>query len=183
MYDEEDVKHALFSYESLKDDFTNLMNDILELFKSLNKNYDRKTLLKAIEIITTDTEKEKLFTGKYNKLRKIFEMLGTHGIKIEYLGEYKWISGIYTYYMRVVSKKAPIDDYLKRYYEKTINFIYKATEIEKLEKELPQVNFDEKYFIKLEERIKSKKEKAANILFTLNKLVLVDRHKNPIYES
>ena len=183
MYDETDIKHALFNYEILKNDFIDLLNEILDIFKGLYKNYDRETLLKAIEILTTDIEKEKLFTEKYNKLRKIFEMLGPHEVKLEYLDEYKWISGIYTYYSRVVSKKAPIEDYLKKYYEKTVNFIHKATEIEKLEKELPLFNFDEKYFIELEEKIKSKKEKAANILFTLNKLVLVDRHKNPVYES
>jgi type I restriction enzyme, R subunit len=28
-----------------------------------------------------------------------------------------------------------------------------------------------------------KKEKAANILFALNRLVLVDRHRSPVYES
>ncbi|MBW1692116.1 MAG: hypothetical protein JRJ70_15490, partial [Deltaproteobacteria bacterium] len=42
---------------------------------------------------------------------------------------------------------------------------------------------DEEYLAKMEERVKSKKEKAANILFTLNRLVLVERHKSPIYES
>ena len=45
------------------------------------------------------------------------------------------------------------------------------------------VAFDGGYLKTLEERVKSKKERAANILFTLNRLVLVERHRNPIYES
>ena len=36
---------------------------------------------------------------------------------------------------------------------------------------------------KLEEKVKNKEEKAANILFTLQRMVLVDKHKSPIYES
>ncbi|ODS34343.1 MAG: hypothetical protein SCARUB_00474 [Candidatus Scalindua rubra] len=52
-----------------------------------------------------------------------------------------------------------------------------------MERELPSVTFDEEYLEKLEERVKNKKEKAANILFTLNRLILVERHRNPIYES
>ena len=78
----------------------------------------------------------------------------------------------------------PVDEaVVQRFYEKTVRFIHKATEIEKLEKDLPAIAFDEKYLEKLEEKIKSRKEKAANILFTLNRFILVDRHRNPIYES
>ena len=61
--------------------------------------------------------------------------------------------------------------------------MHKSTEVQKLEKELPVIVFDEDYLRNLEERVKSKEEKAANILFTLNRFVLVDRHKNPVYES
>jgi type I restriction enzyme R subunit len=78
----------------------------------------------------------------------------------------------------------PVDEaVVQRFYDKTVRFIYRATEIEKLEKDLPPIAFDEKYLEKLEEKVKSRKEKAANILFTLNRFILVDRHRNPIYES
>lgn len=50
-------------------------------------------------------------------------------------------------------------------------------------KELPVLEFDEDYLRKLKERAQSDREKAANLLFTLNRLVLVDRSRNPIYES
>ena len=43
--------------------------------------------------------------------------------------------------------------------------------------------FDENYLKKLDEQVKSKEERAANIVFTLNKFVLVDKMRNPIYES
>jgi len=64
-----------------------------------------------------------------------------------------------------------------------VRFIHKSTEIEKIESGLPEIAFDESYLKALEEKVKSRKEKAANILFTLNRLVLVERHRNPIYES
>ena len=183
MYSQEDIKGALFSYESIKGEFISLIREMLELLKAVPRSYEREALLKAIEILTTDKEKEKEFVAAYKHLRKTFELLGPDEIKLEYFEDYKWISAIYTYYMKLVMQKPPYEGYVERYYEKTIKFIYKATEIEKLETGLPAIAFDEGYLAALEERVKSKKEKAANILFTLNRLVLVERHRNPIYES
>jgi type I restriction enzyme R subunit len=183
MYSEEDIKGVLFSYESVREEFVALINEILVIFKELSRDYERETLLKAIEIITSDEEKEKEFVEKYKSLRKTFELLGPDEIKLEYFEDYKWLSAIYTYYMKVVIQKYPYEDYVQRYYDKTIRFIHRSTDIERLDRELPAIAFDQKYLEELEEKVKNKKEKAANILFTLNRLVLVDRHRNPIYES
>lgn len=191
MYNEEDIKLALTSYDGIREEFFSLVNEILEILKpvcqgtgrEVPRNYERETLLKACEVITTEREKEKEFIEKYKRLRKVFELLGPDNIKLEYFEDYKWISAIYTYYMKIVIQRPPVEGYVERYYDKTVRFIHKATEIEKLETDLPIVAFDEGYLKALEERLKSRKEKAANILFTLNRLVLVERHRNPIYES
>lgn len=183
IYSKEDIKGALYSYDTLKEEFRSLINELFEILKSVPNNYERDTLLQAIEVITSQEEREKEFVGKYKKLRKIFELLGPDEIKLDYLEDYKWLSAIYTYYMKTVEQKPTYEDYVQKYYDKTVKFIHKSTEIEKLENELPSIPFDENYLKKLEEKVKSRKEKAANILFTLNRLVLVDRHRNPIYES
>jgi len=61
--------------------------------------------------------------------------------------------------MKVVIQKPAYESYVQRYYDKTIGFVHKATEVERLEKELPVITFDENYPNKLEEKIKDKKEK------------------------
>ena len=183
IYSEEDIKCVLSSYEDIGEEFKNLIYEIFKMFEELPKNYDRETLLNAVELLTTEKVNEKEFIEKYKSLRKTFELLGSEEIKIEYLEDYKWISAIYTYYMKIVNREMPVEEYVKKYFDKTIKFIHQSTEIKNLEKELPEISFDQNYLKKLEEKIESKKEKAANILFTLNKMVLVERHKNPIYES
>jgi type I restriction enzyme R subunit len=183
MYSEEDIKGALFSYDSVRDDFVALIREILEVLKEVPRDYERDTLLKAIEVLTSDEEKEEEFGEKYRNLRKTFELLGPDEIKLEYFEDYKWISAIYTFYMKMVIQKPAYEGYVQKYYDKTIRFIHKATEIEKLERELPIVAFDSDYLKAIEEKLKNRKEKAANILFTLNRLVLVERHRNPVYES
>jgi len=183
IYNERDIKWALTSLDGLREDFIILVKEILEILKEMPRDYKRETLLKAIEVLTTEEGKEKEFIEKYKNLRKIFELLGPDEIKLEYFEDYKWISAIYAYYMKMVIQRPSVEAYVERYYDKTIRFVHKAMEIEKLETNLPIVAFDDEYLRALEEKIKSRKEKAANILFTLNRLVLVERHRNPIYES
>jgi len=183
MYSEEDIKGALYSYDSVKQDFVALIKEILEMFREVPRDYERETLLQAIELLTSDEKKEKEFTEKYKNLRKTFELLGPDEIKLEYFEDYKWLSAIYTYYMKIVIQRPDYEGYVQKYYDKTVRFIHRATEIDRLERELPVIAFDQKYLEALEEKLKTRKEKAANILFTLNRLVLVERHRNPVYES
>jgi type I restriction enzyme R subunit len=183
MYSEEDIKGALFSYDSIKEEFITIIKEILEMLQEAPRTYERETLLQAVEVLTSDKQTEKEFTKKYKDLRKTFELLGPDEIKLGHFENYKWISAIYAFYMKIVSQKDAYEGYVQKYYDKTIRFIHRSTEIEKLERELPAIAFDKEYLEKLEEKVKNRKEKAANILFTLNRLVLVDRHRNPIYES
>jgi type I restriction enzyme R subunit len=183
IYSSEDIEQVLLDYDSVRDEFARLIQETLEIFRDTQRNYERETLLRAIEILTAEEGKEKEFVEKYKKLRKLFELLGPTEVRLKHLEDYKWLSAIYTYYLKVVVQK-PVDEAIvQRFYDKTVRFIHKATEIEKLEMDLPAIAFDEKYLERLEEKVKSRKEKAANILFTLNRFILVDRHRNPIYES
>ncbi len=183
IYNEEDIRYVLFRHENVVGEFIGLIDKILKMFDELPRKYDRETLLRAIEFLTTEKVDEREFVGRYKSLRKIFELLGSREVKVEYLEDYKWISAIYTYYMKIVNQEPAVEANVEKYFDKTIKFIHDSTEIKSLETGLPEVSFDQQYLEELEERFKSKKEKAANILFALNKMILVEKHKNPVYES
>ncbi len=185
IYSEEEIKGALSRMESLKEDFNMLLDGLLSLFSEIPRDsYDRQTMLKAIEVLTTDEANSKSFLEDYRELRKIFELLGPAEIKVERFSCYKWISGIYTFYMNsVLQSQLGHEMYVQKYFEKTLKYVYRTTELENLRKDLPVISFDENYLKDLEEKVKSKEEKAASIVFTLNRLVLVEKHKNPVYES
>ena len=183
MYSTEDIHGALFSVDNIREEFKSLIHELVSIFDGLPRDYERSTLLKAVEILTTDEEKEQEFVENYRRLRKIFELLGPDEVKLEYFELYKWLSAIYTYYMKVVVQQPSLDSYVAKYYNKTVKYVHKAIEIDKLDRELPAITFDEDYLTKLEEKVKTTQERAANILFTLNRFVLVERHRNPVYES
>ncbi|HEC77377.1 MAG TPA: HsdR family type I site-specific deoxyribonuclease [Thermoplasmatales archaeon] len=183
IYSKEDIKGAIYDINEMREEFANLMNKLLAMFEELPGNYETLTLMKAFEILSSDDKKAKEFLRGYRKLRKLFELLGPDTIKAELYQEYRWISGIYVYYIRMVDRrKEEIHDNVKEYFRRTVNYVYATTEIGRLKENLLIIEFDENYIKNLEERVKSKEEKAANIVFTLNKFVLVERHKNPVYE-
>jgi type I restriction enzyme R subunit len=184
LYSKDDViDRALNDFESLQREFDQLTLELRAIFGKLVQNYERSTLLKAVEILTTDVTKEEEFLEKYRHLRNAFELLGSDPYKLEHFEEYRWISAVYTYYMKMVMHGTSIDAYVHQYYDKTLKYVYKSTEIEKIEQELPEIKFDADSLKKLEEKVKSREEKAANILFALQRFVLVDKQTNPIYES
>ncbi|HDL15159.1 MAG TPA: HsdR family type I site-specific deoxyribonuclease, partial [Euryarchaeota archaeon] len=179
-----EYRGVIDDFESLKREFIDLINEIMELLQDVPKDqYDRETLLKAVAVLTTNEDDTRKFLENYRTLRKLFELLGPSEIKIELLSEYRWISAIYTYYMKTVRSETDSEKYIQKYFEKTVRYVHETIEFETLEKNLPIIEFNEEYLKNLQEKIESKEEKAANIVFTLNRYVLVEKHDNPIYET
>lgn len=184
-YSKEDIRGVLYNTKDLRKDFIETLNETLSLFENIPKDrYDREIMLKAIETLTANEQNSKKFLENYKRLRKLFELLGPHEVKIQKFHEYKWLTQVYIYYIRLVlGGRSPEERYVQKYFNKTLKYVYKTTELENIEKELPIIQFDENYLKNLEQKAKTKEEKAANIVFTLNRFILVDKEKSPVYES
>lgn len=182
-YEKAEVKNILLDYESLKEKFLYLLKELDEIFKGIPQVFEREKIFEAFERLN-ENGNEKKFVEKYYSLRKVFEMLGTHEIKIEFLEKFKWYSALYVYYLKTKKSREEIDnEEIKRYFNKVVNFIYESTEIEKINKELPSFAFDINYFEKIQKSHLSEKEKAVNMVFALEKFVIVEQNKNPIYKD
>ena len=184
-YTKEDITGVLLPIDELAQEFTQTINQTMTLFAEIPKDkYDRQTLLKAFETITTNPQNTKKFQKNYRQLRKLFELLGPHPIKLEKLQEYKWLTQIYNFYLHMTRQEHYEERRLiQKYYPKTLKYVYKTTELNQIEQQYPTIQFDANYLKNLQEKLKTKEEKAANILFTLNRFVIADKTKNPIYET
>jgi len=184
-YTKEDITGVLLPIEKLTEEFTQTLNQTMALFQDIPTDRDdRQTMLKAFETITTTPENTKKFQQNYRKLRRLFELLGTHPIKLQYLNQYKWLTQLYGYYIHWLRQEQYEEyRYVRKYYPKTLKYVYKTTELDEIQRQYPTIQFDANYLKNLEEKIKTKEEKAANILFTLNRFIIIDKHRNPIYET
>ena len=186
MYSRDEIKGAIFNISDIRDEFLKAKQGILDIFKGVPKDdYSREAMEKAIEALTTDEASSKNFIDSYKILRKDFELLGPDEVKLDSFSEYKWITAIYVYYYNTVLRSSvdEADRYARNYFRKTLKYVYKSTELENFQKALPAIAFDSSYLRTLEEKLRTKEEKAANIVFTLNRFVLVDKSKSPVYES
>jgi type I restriction enzyme R subunit len=184
-YTKEDITGVLLPIDELAQEFTQTLNQTITLFAEIPKDkYDRQTLLKAFETITTNPQNTKKFQKNYRHLRKLFELLGPHPIKLQKLQEYKWLTQIYNFYIHMTRQEHYEERRLiQKYYPKTLKYVYKTTQLDQIEQQYPTIHFDANYLKNLQEKLKTKEEKAANILFTLNRFVIADKTKNPIYET
>ena len=86
-----------------------------------------KSLLRAVEVLTSEEKAEEEFLEKYKKLQRVFEILGPAELKLKFLEEYKWILAVYAYYQKLVVQK-PVDEaVLRKYFDKTLRFIHETT--------------------------------------------------------
>jgi len=184
IYAKGDLSGVIYDINALRGEFEGLLEECLESFRGIPKDrFDRDTLLKTFEILTSDRQTGKEFIEKVKLLTRRFELLGPDEIKIRLLREYKWLMAVYIYYKKMLGQyDAMIKEEAERYFTRTVKYIYETVELQNLQKNLPSVSFDEQYFSKLE-KMRNIREKAATIVFTLHKLVLVDKYKNPVYES
>ena len=184
-YSETDINCALFSIDEIGKEFEILITEIADMFKGVKIGaYDKDTFLSAIEVLTGDDMIAEDFVETYRHMRRVFEFLGPDKLKLEYFEHYKWFSEIYSYYMRMVLREQPdYSSYIQKYFDKTIKYVHKSTDIIKVEDNLPVIEFGPDYLKLLEDKAANKREKAANIVFTLNRFMLVDKHQTPVYES
>jgi type I restriction enzyme R subunit len=184
-YTKEDIIGVLLPIDELTKEFAKTIDETMALFQGIPIDKDdRQTMLKAFEVITGDEQNAKKFQQNYRHLRKLFELLGTHPIKLEKLKEYTWLTQVYGYYIHWLRQEQYEEyRYVQKYFPKTLKYVYKTTQLSDIERQYSTIQFDANYLKNLQEKIKTKEEKAANILFTLNRFIIVDKHRNPIYET
>ena len=185
IYSKDDYEGAVYPIDEIKEEFQNTINDLLGILTDVPYGkIERATLIKSADILTTDPDAGKVFLTNYRKLRRLFELLGSDELKLEWLKEYKWLSAIYRYYLRQILGRQPdIESHIDEYFKKTVDLIHETTEVTDIEKDLPIFEFGVDYLEEIEKKVSSREEKAANMAFILNRMVLVEKHRNPIFES
>ena len=180
-YYKADIKGGIVDFSVVFKEFEKTIKELEKIFVGIELKIEREILLKAIDVLR-DEEIKSEFVENYKKARKLFEVLGSFPEKLEYLDKFKWFTAVYEYWMKLTEfeeKKEKIEKFFRR----TLEAIHQNTEIQRIEKALPAVALDIKYLIKIQKSALTQKEKAVNILFALEKLVLVEQKQNPIYRS
>lgn len=183
IYDESELSSVLINMEKLKKDFADLLSRLLAILGGIEHSFNHNVLVKAVETITASKKTEQLFVQGYRQLRKYYELLGADESKVAIAKDYAWLTAVYTFYNKLVYKQDEDADLIQRYYKRTLSLIYNDTQVDAIQHLPTRIVINEDFVRDLNAADKTRETRAANIAFALNKLVLVDRHQNPIYES
>ncbi len=179
-YYKEDVAKGIVNTSFVLKEFEKLIRELKAIFSGLEFKIEREILAKAIDVLRDEKTRVE-FEEKYKKARKLFEFLGSLPDKLKYFNDYQWLTAVYEYWKRITAPKE--EEAIRKFFTKTLEIIHKNTQIQKIEKNLPPVALNLQYLKQIKEDVLSKEEKAINILFGLEKLVLVEKRRNPIYKS
>jgi type I restriction enzyme R subunit len=184
-YNKEDVKNVAQNIEEEAKEFENLVQKLLGIFEGVTKGAERENLMAAITILSKDENKAKSFRREYRELRKKYEFLGPHEIKLVHLGSYDWLTAVYHAYNRHVKREEPDEreEYARKFFSRTIDNVYKSIDIGKIRKDFPILEIDEGYLKNLEKTYSDMETRVSDMVFALHKYVLVDKARTPKYES
>jgi len=185
-YNKDDVKHVVYNIKDEEREFESLVEKLSGIFEGIDKSStERKELMAAIKVLAEDEKRAKSFRRGYRDLRKIYELLGPHSLKLKHREIYTWLTAVYLVYNRHIKRVDPDETemWARKFYSKTIENIYKSIDIDKINKEFPILSVDDNYLEKLEKIYPDIESRVSDMIFTLNKYVLVDKSRNPLYES
>ncbi len=180
-YYKEDTQGIISDFSALFDTLKEIIGELEKIFSGIEFRFEREYLMKAVDRLRNE-EIEQEFIEKYKEARKLFEVLGAYPEKIKFLEKFKWFTAVYEYWLKLTASEIEKEK-IEKYFKKTVEIIHQEIEIQNIDKSLPQVALNIDYLTKLQKSSLSLEEKAVNILFKLEKLVLVDQNRNPIYKT
>ena len=176
-----DIKGGIVDFSVVLKEFEKLIKELEKIFAGIELKIERKILLKAINVLRNEELKNN-FIENYKKARKLFEILGSFPGRLKYLDEFKWFTIVYEYWEKLTESEEEKEK-IERFFRRTLEVIHRNTEIQRIDNALPAVALDINYLSRIQKSALSQEEKAVNILFALEKLVLVEQKHNPIYRS
>ncbi|MEM1668254.1 MAG: HsdR family type I site-specific deoxyribonuclease [Thermofilaceae archaeon] len=187
VYEEEDLRGAVFDVESVFTDFKRTLQELLELIGPRHEVGAResdvelfKHIKKKAELLACNRELERSFIEKYRCLRKLYEFIHMKLEKEDVLN-YRWLSDIYTFYVKNFIGESPEEKLAKVYYARTLQAISHSLEVVERQAEFVPLKVDSEFFEEfIQDRSLDKEEKVATLMMGLSRFKLYARSE-PVY--
>jgi len=144
---------------------------------------NRETLKKLTDPLLLDEEKAERFVANYKRLRRLFEFLGAHPKKLQYRDEFIALTEIYYTYLHRKRDSQEAEEYIKKYFPRTLEIIHQAIDIGRIKQLFPEITLDDNYLEKLKQTYPDLEERVYNMIFDLRKFIYVERSRTPYLET
>jgi predicted RNase H-like nuclease (RuvC/YqgF family) len=146
-------------------------------------NLNRETIKKLTDPLLLDEEKAARFVANYKRLRRLFEFLGAHPKKLQYRDEFIALTEIYYTYLHRKREFQEAEEYIKKYFPRTLEIIHQAIDIGRIKQLFPEITLDDNYLEKLKQMYPDLEERVYNMIFDLRKFIYVEKSRTPYLET
>ncbi|MEP7166423.1 MAG: type I restriction endonuclease subunit R [Candidatus Woesebacteria bacterium] len=147
-FDESIVDSALININQLKEQFIQILSEIMELFTGINiEDPSMDNLRRALKIFTENERKQNYFVEKYGKLKLLFEILSPDPFLSTYLRQFEWITSFYLAFKKTYQDEDDNHAMLAEYGEKVKKIIQEEIDYEGITRNFKELTVNDIYVL------------------------------------
>lgn len=182
-FDENIVDSAMINIDRLKEEFTEVLDQVMELFLNVNiEDPSIENLRRCLKIFIDNKDKQQYFENKYSRLKLLFEILSPDPFLKEHLRSFEWITSFYLAYIKEF-KTVDKDYYaLAEYGEKVKELIQDKIDYEGITKSYRELRVNDLYVMEKLDKM-SDEEKALNLEKMLKQEISINVDTIPVFKK
>ncbi len=182
-FDESIVDSAMLNIDKLKEEFVELIEEIMRLFEGVNiEDPSIENLRRCLKIFAENEEKQKFFREKYARLKMLFEILSPDPFLKEHVRTFEWLTSVYLAFDKEYGIASSDAELLAEYGEKVKQLIQQRVDYEGITKNFRELNINDLYVMERLNKMDDE-EKALNLEKMLKQEISINVDTNPAYKK
>ncbi len=182
-FDESVVDTAMINIDRLKEEFINMLDQVMSLFEGVNiEDPSIDNLRRCLKIFIDNQSKQQFFKDKYARLKMLFEILSPDPFLMEYLRRFEWVTSFYLAFV----KEFQIDDIdafsLAEYGEHIKKLIQEKIDYEGITKNFRELNVHDLATLNKLDKLPDE-EKALNLEKMLKREISINIDTHPAFKK
>ncbi len=182
-FDESVVDSAMVDINRLKEEFTRVINEIMELFVGVNiEDPSIDNLRRCLKIFIENQNKQQYFKDKYGRLKMLFEILSPDPFLMEYLRRFEWVTSFYLAFVKEFQLDGVDAFSLSEYGEKIKSLIQQKIDYEGITKNFRELNVHDLATLNKLDKLPDE-EKALNLEKMLKREISINIDTHPAFKG
>ncbi len=182
-FDESVVDSAMINIDKLKEEFEEVLEEIMELFTGINiEDPSIDNLRRCLRIFAENNDKQKFLRDKYSRLKLLFEILSPDPFLKKHVRTFEWLTSVYLAFDKEYGVRQSDAELLAEYGEKVKLLIQKRVDYEGITKNFRELNVNDLYTMERLNKMDDE-EKALNLEKMLKQEISINVDTNPAYKK
>lgn len=182
-FDESVVDSAMIDINRLKEEFTKVLEEVMDLFAGVNiEDPSIENLRRCLKIFIDNQSKQQFFKDKYSRLKMLFEILSPDPFLIDSLRKFEWITCFYLAFVKEFQEDGVEAFSLAEYGEKIKSLIQQKIDYEGITKNFRELNIHDLATLNKLDKLPDE-EKALNLEKMLKREISINIDTNPAFKK